>query len=80
MFLGSNEDELKTRKEMILDKKMIWKDSEMVIAGTPEMILREIKKYVDIGVTYFTIYFPDLPNMTSLQLFAKNIISCFRNR
>jgi hypothetical protein len=26
LLLGSNEDELKTRKEMILDKKMIWKD------------------------------------------------------
>jgi alkanesulfonate monooxygenase SsuD/methylene tetrahydromethanopterin reductase-like flavin-dependent oxidoreductase (luciferase family) len=80
IFLGSNEDELKNRKEMMLDKKMIWKDSELVIAGTPEMILREIKKYVDIGVTYFTIYFPDLPDMISLQLFAKNIIPYFRNK
>ena len=80
LFLGSNEDELKNRKEMILDKKMIWKDSELVIAGTPDTILREIKKYVDIGVTYFTIYFPDLPDMISLQLFAKNIIPYFRNK
>jgi alkanesulfonate monooxygenase SsuD/methylene tetrahydromethanopterin reductase-like flavin-dependent oxidoreductase (luciferase family) len=80
LFLGSNEDELKNRKEMILDKKMIWKDSELVIAGTPDTILREINKYVSIGITYFTIYFPDLPNMISLQLFAKNVISYFRNR
>lgn len=80
IFLGSNEDELKNRKEMMLDKKMIWKESELVIAGTPDTILREIKKYVDIGVTYFTIYFPDLPDMTSLQLFAKNIIPYFRNK
>ena len=80
IFLGSNEDELKNRKEMMLDKKMIWKESELVIAGTPDTILREIKKYVDIGVTYFTIYFPDLPDMISLQLFAKNIIPYFRNK
>jgi alkanesulfonate monooxygenase SsuD/methylene tetrahydromethanopterin reductase-like flavin-dependent oxidoreductase (luciferase family) len=79
LLLGSNEDELKTRREMILNKKMIWKDSELVIAGTPDTILREINKYVDIGVTYFTIYFPDLPNVISLQLFAKNIIRYFRN-
>ena len=57
LLLVSNEDELKNRKEMILDKKMIWKDSELVIAGTPDTILREIKKYVDIGVTYFTFIF-----------------------
>jgi hypothetical protein len=79
LFLGSNEGELKTRKEMILDKKTIWKDSELVIAGTPDTILGEINKYVSIGVTYFTIYFPDLPNMISLELFAKNIIPYFRN-
>jgi alkanesulfonate monooxygenase SsuD/methylene tetrahydromethanopterin reductase-like flavin-dependent oxidoreductase (luciferase family) len=77
LFLRRNERELK--KETILDKT-IWKDSELVIAGTPDTILREINKYVHIGVTYFTIYFPDLPNMTSLQLFAKNIIPYFRNR
>jgi alkanesulfonate monooxygenase SsuD/methylene tetrahydromethanopterin reductase-like flavin-dependent oxidoreductase (luciferase family) len=80
LFLGSNEDELKNRKEMMLDNKMIWKDSELVVAGTPDTILREIKKYVDIGVTYFTIYFPDLPDMISLQLFAKNIMPYFRNK
>jgi alkanesulfonate monooxygenase SsuD/methylene tetrahydromethanopterin reductase-like flavin-dependent oxidoreductase (luciferase family) len=77
LFLRRNESELK--KETILDKT-IWKDSELVIAGTPDTILREINKYVGIGVTYFTIYFPDLPNMTSLQLFANNIIPYFRNR
>jgi alkanesulfonate monooxygenase SsuD/methylene tetrahydromethanopterin reductase-like flavin-dependent oxidoreductase (luciferase family) len=80
LFLGSNEDELKNRKEMMLDNKMIWKDSELVVAGTPDTILREIKKYVDIGVTYFTIYFPDLPDMISLQLFAKNIMPYFINK
>jgi alkanesulfonate monooxygenase SsuD/methylene tetrahydromethanopterin reductase-like flavin-dependent oxidoreductase (luciferase family) len=80
LFLGSNEDELKTRKDMLLDKKMIWNDSELVIAGTPDTILREINKYVEVGVTYFTIYFPDLPKMISLQLFAKNIIPYFRKR
>ena len=79
LFLGSNEDELKTRKEILLAKKMIWKDSDLVITGTPDTILREINKYVGIGVTYFTIYFPDLPNMISLELFAKNIIPYFRN-
>ena len=80
LFLGSSEDELKSRREMILGKNRIWKGSELVIAGTPDTILREINKYVNIGVTYFTIYFPDLPNTTSLRLFAKNIIPYFRNK
>ena len=58
--------------------KFCRKDSELVIVGTPETILREIKKYLNIGVTYFTLYFPDLPDTRSLQLFAEHIMHHFR--
>ena len=39
-------------------------------------ILREIKRYLNIGVTYFTLCFPDT---RSLQLFAEHIIRHFKN-
>jgi len=55
------------------------RDSGLVIVGTPETILREIKRYVNIGVTYFTLCFPDLPDTRSLQLFAEHIIHNFGN-
>jgi hypothetical protein len=62
------------------EKQGAWKNSKLVISGTSHAILDEIYRYVNIGVTYFIIYFPDLPNTTSLQLFAKNVIPCLRNR
>jgi hypothetical protein len=40
---------------------------------TPEKILKEISKYIDIGVRYFIIHFPGLPDIRSLDLFAKHI-------
>ena len=77
---GIDESELRTRNTYTLCKKGIRKDSKLVIVGTPETILIEIKKYFNIGVTYFTLCFPDLPDTRSLQLFAEHIIHHFRNK
>jgi alkanesulfonate monooxygenase SsuD/methylene tetrahydromethanopterin reductase-like flavin-dependent oxidoreductase (luciferase family) len=76
LSLGIDESELRSRNM----NKFCKKDSELVIVGTPETILREIKKYLNIGVTYFTLCFPDLPDTRSLQLFAEHIIQHFRNK
>jgi alkanesulfonate monooxygenase SsuD/methylene tetrahydromethanopterin reductase-like flavin-dependent oxidoreductase (luciferase family) len=80
LFLGIDENELRTRNTQTSCKKRIRKDSKLVIVGTPETILIEIKKYFNIGVTYFTLCFSDLPNTRSLQLFAEHIIHHFRNK
>ena len=77
MLLGEDEEELK-RKMDILHKR-VRRSSGLVIVGTPEKILKEIERYVSIGVNYFTINYLDLPELRSLQLFAKNIIPHFRN-
>ena len=75
---NENETELRSRN-MNISYKGIRKDSKLVIVGTPKTILREIKRYLNIGVTYFTVSFPDLPDTRSLQLFAEHVIPCFRN-
>ena len=80
VFLGIDESELRSRNTNTSCKKGIKKDSKLVIIGTPETILREIKKYLNIGVTYFTLCFPDLPDTRSLQLFAEHITHHFRNK
>jgi len=79
LFLGIDESELRSRSMNITYKEGIMRDSGLVIVGTPETILREIKRYVNIGVTYFTLCFPDLPDTRSLQLFAEHIIHNFGN-
>jgi alkanesulfonate monooxygenase SsuD/methylene tetrahydromethanopterin reductase-like flavin-dependent oxidoreductase (luciferase family) len=79
LLLGRDEKELKKRRIKLLDKRE-WKDSNVLISGTPNRILNEITRYLKIGVTYFTIYFPDLPDTTSLKLFAEHVIPNIRNR
>jgi alkanesulfonate monooxygenase SsuD/methylene tetrahydromethanopterin reductase-like flavin-dependent oxidoreductase (luciferase family) len=77
MLLGHNDSEIK----MLKNRAGIWKkNSNMAIIGTPNDIIKEIKRYMVVGgVRYFTIHFPDLPNLKSLNLFAKSVIPYFRN-
>jgi alkanesulfonate monooxygenase SsuD/methylene tetrahydromethanopterin reductase-like flavin-dependent oxidoreductase (luciferase family) len=59
--------------------KTIWKKNfDSFIIGSPQKIIKEICGYMDLGVDYFVIYFPDLPNTQSLELFAKYVIEYFR--
>jgi alkanesulfonate monooxygenase SsuD/methylene tetrahydromethanopterin reductase-like flavin-dependent oxidoreductase (luciferase family) len=65
---------------MLKNRTGIWKkNSKVAIVGTPDDIIKEIKKYMIVGgVRYFTIHFPDLPDLRSLNLFAKSVIPHFR--
>jgi alkanesulfonate monooxygenase SsuD/methylene tetrahydromethanopterin reductase-like flavin-dependent oxidoreductase (luciferase family) len=85
MLLGQNDNEiimLKNRagNENTLSCSNIWKKNpKVVIVGTPNDIIKEIKRYMVVGgVRYFTIHFPDLPDLKSLNLFAKSVIPHFR--
>jgi alkanesulfonate monooxygenase SsuD/methylene tetrahydromethanopterin reductase-like flavin-dependent oxidoreductase (luciferase family) len=44
------------------------------LVGTPQDFIEKIKNYTDLGVTYFMLYFADLPNLGSLRLFAQKVI------
>jgi alkanesulfonate monooxygenase SsuD/methylene tetrahydromethanopterin reductase-like flavin-dependent oxidoreductase (luciferase family) len=76
MLLGQDDNEIIMLKNNI-DK---WKKT-VAILGTPNDIIGEIERYmVSGGVRYFTIHFPDLPDLRSLNLFAKSVIPHFRNK
>jgi F420-dependent oxidoreductase-like protein len=44
------------------------------LIGTPQDCKEKIKEYTDLGVTYFMLYFGDLPNLGSMRLFAQKVI------
>jgi hypothetical protein len=61
-------------------KDSFWKDNlDLIITGTPEHIIKEIERYISIGVSYFIIHFVDLPSRRSLRLFARQIMPHFLN-
>ena len=82
MLLGQDDNEIKMLKNTKGSDhtSSIWKkNSKVAVVGTPDDIIKEIKKYIIVGdVRYFTIHFPDLPDLRSLNLFAKSVISNFR--
>jgi alkanesulfonate monooxygenase SsuD/methylene tetrahydromethanopterin reductase-like flavin-dependent oxidoreductase (luciferase family) len=41
--------------------------------ATPEQCMERLQGYVDLGVTYFMLYFGDLPNTDSLRLFSESV-------
>jgi alkanesulfonate monooxygenase SsuD/methylene tetrahydromethanopterin reductase-like flavin-dependent oxidoreductase (luciferase family) len=45
------------------------------LMGTPEQCREQLQVYVDIGVTFFMLYFADLPSAEGLRLFAQGIMN-----
>ena len=47
------------------------------IAGTPEQCAEQIQRYVDGGITYFFLLFPDPIPTNSMELFAREVMPRF---
>ena len=47
------------------------------IAGTPEQCVEQIKRYVDNGITYFFLLFPDPIATDRMELFAREVMPRF---
>ena len=47
------------------------------IAGTPDHCVEQIQRYVDSGITYFFLLFPDPIPTEGLELFAKEVMPRF---
>ena len=63
MLLGQDDNEI----IMLKNRMKKWKKT-VAILGTPNDIIREIKRYMVVGgVRYFTIHFPDLPDLRSIE-------------
>lgn len=49
-----------------------------ILVGTPDRVIDVIQKYVDMGFTYFTFRFEDLPDLRGLRVFAESVIPAFK--
>jgi len=44
------------------------------LSGTPNECRKQMQVYVDLGVTYFMLYFADLPSTDGLKLFYEEVV------
>ena len=52
--------------------------SAVIIMGTPEEMAEKFESLIDLGISYFTLRFEDLPSTRGLQLFAERVMPEFR--
>jgi len=48
------------------------------LVGIPEQIVSRIEEFIDVGVTYIMMRFPDMIKNEPLQLFADEVMAAFR--
>jgi alkanesulfonate monooxygenase SsuD/methylene tetrahydromethanopterin reductase-like flavin-dependent oxidoreductase (luciferase family) len=88
--IGRNEDEVRQLlKKSWIDERLPDETfdefftrvsrARNTIAGTPEQIIERIQEYIDLGVTYFILYFNYAieHELRPLELFAEQVISFF---
>lgn len=74
-FIGENKKELKNRVLQLMPKGVILEDfMRTSFVGTPEDCIKQIRQYVNLGVTHFMLFFGDLPDLRGLRLFAENVV------
>jgi F420-dependent oxidoreductase-like protein len=53
-------------------EKSCWLESQ--ILGKPDECRRKIRQYMSLGVTYFMLFFGDVPNLSGARLFADTVV------
>jgi alkanesulfonate monooxygenase SsuD/methylene tetrahydromethanopterin reductase-like flavin-dependent oxidoreductase (luciferase family) len=72
ILIAESQKELEGKIAKIKPKEMTVEDfGRTTLATNPEECFRLLEDYIDLGVTYFMLFFADLPKSDSLSLFAK---------
>ena len=74
VIIARNREELNEKMVQEKPESVALEDFERSsLAGTPDECVGKMQPYVDLGVTHFMLFFGDLPNLSSLRLFAETV-------
>lgn len=74
IIIAQNRRELNEKALQEKPKSVTREDFDRTsLVSTPDECVRKMQPYVDLGVTYFMLFFGDLPNLSSLRLFAESV-------
>ena len=75
VLIGQNQRELSKKISQRKPANVSLEDfKKTTLMGTPVECIEQLQVYVDLGVTYFMLFFADLPSLDGLRLFAENVI------
>ncbi len=75
VLIAENQKELSAKIKEAKPNTMTLTDfKKATLVGTPEECIEQLQAYLDLGVTYFMLYFADLPKVNSLKIFAEKIL------
>jgi alkanesulfonate monooxygenase SsuD/methylene tetrahydromethanopterin reductase-like flavin-dependent oxidoreductase (luciferase family) len=76
VIIAHNRTELNDKISQQKPAKVILEDfKKNSLTGTPDECIEQLQVYADLGVTYFMLFFSDLPRLDGLRLFAEDVIN-----
>ena len=80
IFIAPNQEELDAKVLRWKPKNVSLKDfKNLNLVGTPTEYKQKIWQYSSLGVTYFMLYFGDLPKLSGVRLFAKTVVKAIKS-
>jgi F420-dependent oxidoreductase-like protein len=72
MFLVPSQEEVAEKVRLLKPKSVSMDDFKKIsFVATPDDCKQEIQRYASLGVTYFMLFFGDLPDLSSVKLFSQ---------
>ena len=76
MLIAKNERELIEKTSQLKPSNVSLEDFKKTsLVGTPDECVQQLQVYVDLGVTYFMLFFADLPKLDGLKQFSEGVIN-----
>ena len=74
MFLVPSQEEVDEKVRLLKPRNVSMEDFKKIsFVATPDDCRQEIRRYASLGVTYFMLFFGDLPDLSSVRLFSEVI-------
>lgn len=85
VVIAATEDEYRELVRKLADRsgaavEEYRRSLDRAVAGTPERCVQRLREYVDAGITYFFLLFPDPISAEDLALFAREVMPHFASR
>ena len=76
LLLAQNQIELNKKISIFKPEGVTIEDfKKYTLTATPETCMEELQVYLNLGVSYFMLFFADLPSMDSLRQFSRVMIN-----